>query len=816
MKNVGVSALSSFVVTVEWLCKAYLLAEYTLIHPDSYLPNELIVLSIQFACLTILLISYVFLPNYVVLNDEKLNLLNSKEKLNLNQKENDEFSVHRRSLFSQIMFGYFEEYVFRRNHTYNLDNILPLENELKVDYVLRDYEKNYRAKFLADSKFEHKYNILKLVLYLYRWFFVYNLLFLFIIQILLSQFDPQILFNLIEFIKTPNSIRWHGYFLAFLLFVNQMTRVTIVGVFNRNMNFLQTKVQILLVNHIYKKALKRSTLKSDKDSYDTYNLMTVDVGNVINAWYFCGDLIQIPVNSALSIYNLYNLIGVSIFYALLAFIPIIVPTTYFITQKTKRAQKRTMKAKDTRLKILSDLLNGIRSVKFFYWDKIFNARVTETRDEEVKNFKKYQIFYQVSNILFYAMPILLSVLSFLFFLYTDDKNILTPQLAFTVLNYFGLLKNSLTIIPRSIHLIVVSFVSGKRIQKFLQSKEKEEYVCREYDEEDAVSIGKDVTFSWEEDQKMEDYALRKLNVQIKKGSLVALVSKTVASGRSSFLSCLMGEMKMIRESVEQKVNISSDMQIAFVGSNPWIEKKSIKENILFGLPFDQRKYDYVLNKCLIREELIAYPKADDQVMDQDISLEMKQKVSLARAYYSEANLILLDDFLGSFNDYLAKEIFDQIINPNKDSLFKEKTCIMVLNRLDYSKYFDQILTFDNGEVSCESDFSEHKSPIDKNNNLTKSMEKSPNEMYKRSISTKLYNYSTLEGSVEKNDNHDEKNCPICSKKLIDDEEEVTRLGWPVYRLYFSTWQWYWLIGMTVAYLGQMVFQIVQTDQLGQW
>lgn len=581
------------------------------------------------------------------------------------------------------------------------------------------------------------------------------------------------------------------------------------------MNFLQAKIQILLTHHIYRKALKRSTLKAD-NSLDTYNLMTVDVGNVINAAYFCGDLIQIPVNSALSIYNLYNLIGVSIFYALLAFIPIIVPLTQFIAQKTKRAQKRTMKAKDTRLKILSDLLNGIRSVKFNFWEPIFNSRVTKTRDEEVVNFKKYQIFFQVSNISYYAMPILLSVLSFLFFIYTDDQNVLTPQLAFTVLNYFGLLKNSLTIIPRAIHLIITSFVSGKRIQKFLQSKEKENYLSRDYDEENAVSIGEDVNFSWEETQKMEDYALRKLNVEIKKGTLVALVSKTVASGRSSFLSCLMGEMKMIRENPEQRANISSDMQIAFVGSNPWIENKSIKENILFGLPFDQRKYDYVLNQCLIREELVTYPKADDQIMDQDISLEMRQKVSLARAFYSEANLILLDDFLGSFNDYLAKALFDQAINPNRDSLFRGKTCIMVLNRMELAKYFDQVLTFNNGEVSSESNFGENTSPIDKHNKLTESMEKCPTELYKRSISTKLYNYSSLEGSLEKGDNHDEKSCPICSKKLIDDEEEVTHLGWPVYKLYFSTWKWYWLVGMIVAYFAQMIFQIVQTGQLGTW
>ena len=74
--------------------------------------------------------------------------------------------------------------------------------------------------------------------------------------------------------------------------MSQMSRVTFNNIFNRNMNYLQAKVQVLLVNHIYKKALKRSMLK-DKESFDTYNLSTLDVDNIINAWYFCGDLIYV-------------------------------------------------------------------------------------------------------------------------------------------------------------------------------------------------------------------------------------------------------------------------------------------------------------------------------------------------------------------------------------------------------------------------------------------------------------------------------------------------------------------------------------------
>lgn len=506
-------------------------------------------------------------------------------------------------------------------------------------------------------------------------------------------------------------------------------------------------------------------------------------------------------------------IGVSIFYALLVLL-LIAPLIYFITQKTKRAQKRTMKAKDSRLKFLSDLINGIKTVKLNYFDYAFKQKVTAARDDEVTNFKKYQIFYGISNMIFNSLPVLLSVLSFYIYLSIDERNILTPGRAFTTLNYFNLLKSSLTIIPRALHLVVISVVAGKRIQKFLSSKEKDDYVSREFDERNAVEIGKNVNFSWEDsyDPRTSELTLKNLNVKIKKGDLCALVSKNVASGRSSFLSCLLGEMKMIpsngkTKDQRQKVNISKELRIAFVGAKPWIEKKTIKENILFGTPYEQAKYNYVLDRCLIREELSKFTNADEQIMDQDFTIELKQKVCLARAYYSNATLVLLDDFLSTFNDYSAKLVFDQTI---KGGLFNDKTCIMVLNRLEYLKYFDQILEFSNGEVRSECDFDKYK----KKNNLETETH-SDGLLLKHSMSTKLYNYENLDLPMEQNNEHD-KDCFICSKKLVNDDEEVVHLGWSVYKLYFSTWKYSWIILLLITYFLSMVFQVSVGNWLSFW
>lgn len=221
-------------VSIDWFSKIYLLLEISHLHRSSYKIDDLVIIVIQSACLTLLLISYVFLPNLSVNydNDDQLNSIgNASSSKSFDKSSNDnEFSIHKRSLFSQIMFFYFEQYVFfgYRNN-YNVTNIMPLEKNLKVNYVLNDYQKNYRDKYLKDTKFED-YNILHLSLVLYKSFFIFNT-FLFIITILLGQFDPQIIKLLITFVRLGKETVWHGYVYMVLLLSNTLIRVTVYGEF---------------------------------------------------------------------------------------------------------------------------------------------------------------------------------------------------------------------------------------------------------------------------------------------------------------------------------------------------------------------------------------------------------------------------------------------------------------------------------------------------------------------------------------------------------------------------------------------------------
>lgn len=136
MKNMGTSALLALAVTIEFTSKSYMMFEISYLHYTSYSIFELIIITIQFTCFALLFISYVCTPNLPYLNEEdEFNQKSNDEKklLNTNIHQQKGFSIKSRSLLSNIFFFYYESFAFFGfRNTYNLDNILPLEHELKV------------------------------------------------------------------------------------------------------------------------------------------------------------------------------------------------------------------------------------------------------------------------------------------------------------------------------------------------------------------------------------------------------------------------------------------------------------------------------------------------------------------------------------------------------------------------------------------------------------------------------------------------------------------------------------------------------------
>ena len=195
-------------------------------------------------------------------------------------------------------------------------------------------------------------------------------------------------------------------------------------------------------------------------------------------------------------------------------------------------------------------------------------------------------------------------------------------------------------------------VSVKRLNKFLNSDETTPYVERNVDKVNAITVA-NASFNWEQVPSANDHTskhqapltLNNLNLTIKKGSLVAVVG-SVGSGKSSFLYALLGEM----QKQSGTVNISGDSRLAFVSQQAWIQNETVRGNILFGAPYEAKRYRRVIESCALKSDFEMLTAGDlTEIGEKGINLSggQKQRVSIARACYSNADLFLFDDPLSA-------------------------------------------------------------------------------------------------------------------------------------------------------------------------
>lgn len=90
--------------------------------------------------------------------------------------------------------------------------------------------------------------------------------------------------------------------------------------------------------------------------------------------------------------------------------------------------------------------------------------------------------------------------------------------------------------------------------------------------------------------------IQDIKLEINSGTLLAVVG-SVGSGKSSFLSAILGEMEKVRGVVQ------IHGQVAYFPQTPWIQNLSLRENILFGRPYNKAFFDKVIEACCLTSDL---------------------------------------------------------------------------------------------------------------------------------------------------------------------------------------------------------------------
>uniref|UniRef100_A0A914ULK3 ABC-type glutathione-S-conjugate transporter n=1 Tax=Plectus sambesii TaxID=2011161 RepID=A0A914ULK3_9BILA len=510
----------------------------------------------------------------------------------------------------------------------------------------------------------------------------------------LQVVNPLLLSFLLTFAADGTAPLWQGIGIAVAMFVTSEMRSFFLMKYFYLMFRAGINIQSVLIAAVYKKTLRLSNAaRRQKTAGEIVNLMAIDADRFQLITPQIQQYWSSPFQIILAMIFLWRTLGPSVITGILVMV-IFIPLNFGISIFVKKLQVKQMRCKDERIKMTNEVLNGIKVIKLYAWEKSMERLIEEIRNREIALIRKAALLKTVVDTCNLASPFLVAVLTFATYILSDPSHILTPSKAFVSLTLFNQLRVPMTQIADLVSQTVQVMVSNKRLKDFLAAEE----LCPTTidkrptvdDFADTVET-RDAAFSWDKSDPMP--TLKDINILAPKGNLIAIVGK-VGAGKSSLLSAVLGEMDKLRGYV------GSRGKVAYVPQLCWIQNITLRDNIVFGKPFDQKFYDRVVDACALRPDLAILPAGDlTEIGEKGINLSggQKARVSLARAVYQNYDVYLLDDPLSAVDSHVGKHIFDNVIGP--DGMLRNKTRILVTHGLTYLKYADPIVCLVDGKIT---------------------------------------------------------------------------------------------------------------------
>ncbi|CAR30690.1 bile acid-transporting ATPase YBT1 [Lachancea thermotolerans CBS 6340] len=494
------------------------------------------------------------------------------------------------------------------------------------------------------------------------------------------------------------------------------------------------RMKAIIISEIYTKALRRKTSpnnsKSSTDDVDPQvlnqqkdvdadeesstanlgaiiNLMAVDAFKVSEICAYLHSFVEALVMTIVALTLLYKLLGWSAIIGALLIVAIL-PLNFRLATLIGKLQKETLSFTDKRIQKLNETFQAIRIIKFFSWEENFEKDIQSIRDQELKMLVKRSVAWALTAFVWFITPTIVTSVSFAFYIYVQGE-VLTTPVAFTALSLFTLLRNPLDMLSDMLSYVIQSKVSLDRVQEFLEEEETEKY------EQITVHRNKigfeNATFSW--DRKNPDFKLKNMNIDFKLGKLNVVIGPT-GSGKTSLLMGLLGEMDLLEGKVyapcldpREDMVIENDgmtNSIAYCSQAAWLLNDTVKNNILFSSPFNEGRYNAVIEACGLKRDFEILSAGDQtEIGEKGITLSggQKQRVSLARALYSSSRHLLLDDCLSAVDSHTALWIYENCIS---GPLMEGRTCILVSHNVALTlKNAEWVVFMENGRVKDQGE-----------------------------------------------------------------------------------------------------------------
>jgi ABC-type multidrug transport system fused ATPase/permease subunit len=357
-----------------------------------------------------------------------------------------------------------------------------------------------------------------------------------------------------------------------------------------------------------------------------------------------------------------------------------------------------LEAYKSRIGIMQDFLSSFKAVKYLMKEGLFADKIAKIRETEIHHFKLF-IVVDVLGMAFTSIssPVMTIAIPAL---YAASGMALEPRIVFPMILYVNLVVFNLQMFDQVIKYSLNVIDASDRVNKFFSQKsEPATKLVLPQDDPLPVSI-KNTTWSWSKSNKEDSqaFSLQDITLDAQRGSTVAIIGK-VGAGKSSLLEAMLGNL----DKKQGEAIIKG--RFAYCSQEPWILSGTIQDNITFGLEYNESKMMETIRACGLIPDLNELSSGlKTMIGEKGINLSggQKARVSLARAVYSDADVILLDCPLAALDAKVARKVFQKAIL----GLLKSKTVIMVSHNLALLDRVDQVVIMEDGRITEQGTFEE--------------------------------------------------------------------------------------------------------------
>eukprot|EP00775_Hariotina_reticulata_P004687 gene4687-4939_t len=442
------------------------------------------------------------------------------------------------------------------------------------------------------------------------------------------------------------------------------------------------RIRAALCSAVCKKCFNMATINKDMAS-DAVSFMASDISKIFDGCQEIHYLWTAPIEAGAILTILAVLVKV---YALPGWgvICIVLPCQYLFGWMIIKNKIKNAENTQARGGIIQELLPAMKLVKYYAWEAFFEKEISTIRKRELKFMTRNAIIKTINiSMVFGTPPITACVI---FAAYEMMVGRLVATLAFTTLSLFNILRFPLVVLPKALRALSEALASIARIESFMLREVPTDADGVTKSSRSGVRI-RNAQFKH---HGKDNFVLNVPEFSVAPGELVAVVGR-VGAGKSSLFQAILGNMQPLQGNAE------TGGRVSFVPQNPWCQNLSLRDSILFGLPYEEERYARVIHDCALELDLQILPKGDQSkagLRGINLSGGQRQRLNLARAAYFNGDLVLLDNALSAVDHHTAHHIFKNLI---KDSMC-EKAIVLITHQVEFLPQCNKVAIMDGGDM----------------------------------------------------------------------------------------------------------------------